>query len=71
MASQAERERGAAFSVEVWSLVGSGRWDGEECKGWRGSKSESKKSALLYGENDTVNKWFGNYFLKLLESELD
>lgn len=40
-------------------------------KGEGGSKSERKKSALLYGENDTVNKWFGNYFLKLCARELD
>lgn len=40
-------------------------------KGEGGSKSERKKSALLYGENDTVNKWFGNYFLKLRGREVD
>jgi hypothetical protein len=40
-------------------------------KGEGGSKSESKKSALLYGENDTVNKRFENYFLKLRDGELD
>lgn len=46
--------------------------------GWRGvqrveegRRVREKKSALLYGENDTVNKLFGNYFLKLRERELD
>ena len=39
--------------------------EGVVCKGWGRSESERRKGSPLYGENDTVNKMFEYYFLKL------
>lgn len=55
--AKSEGERGAE-SIESGALEG--REEG--CKGLRGALSGNNSACSLYGENDTVNKLFENYF---------